>query len=58
MFCLDKLNFTSCASLRSVAQAEGFKLPYVSCMTKHLLALKQTACKRFKYIISQVLLRM
>lgn len=58
MFAFDKSNFTSAASRRSliVVPAEGFKPPYVSRMAKRLLALKQTARKRFKYIISQVLL--
>lgn len=52
-------NFTAPASRRSliVAPAEGFKPPYVSRIAKRALALKQTApAKRFKYIISQVLL--
>lgn len=58
MFYFDKLNFSGAASRRSliVAAAEGFKPAYVSRMAKRLLALKQTARKRFKYIISQVLL--
>lgn len=58
MFSFDKLNFTSGARLRwlIVVRVEGFKPPYVSRMVKRLLALKQAAGKRYKCIISQVLL--